>query len=115
MTTTNLDLSQLPAPIRDFLAARTDDDADAAIRTFGPDAVVTDDGHTFRGTEQVHDFLRDAGSEFTYTTDLVGTERTDDGWVVLHHLEGDFPGGVVDLRYRFVLADGLIQELVIAP
>jgi hypothetical protein len=27
----------------------------------------------------------------------------------------DFPGGTVDLRYRFTLADGLITELVIAP
>jgi len=29
--------------------------------------------------------------------------------------EGDFPGGVVDLRYRFVLDRGLIAELEIAP
>jgi hypothetical protein len=34
---------------------------------------------------------------------------------VTNHLEGDFPGGVVDLRYRFVLAGGLIAELEIAP
>ena len=30
-------------------------------------------------------------------------------------LEGDFPGGVVDLRYQFVLAYDRISELVIAP
>jgi hypothetical protein len=34
---------------------------------------------------------------------------------VLNHLEGDFPGGVVDLRYKFVLSTELIAELVIAP
>jgi len=28
---------------------------------------------------------------------------------------GDFPGGVVDLIYRFNLADGLITRLEIAP
>ena len=27
----------------------------------------------------------------------------------------NFPGGVVDLRYRFTLRDDLISELVIAP
>jgi hypothetical protein len=34
---------------------------------------------------------------------------------VTNHLEGDFPGGVVDLRYRFLLADNLIADLEIAP
>jgi hypothetical protein len=34
---------------------------------------------------------------------------------VSNHLSGNFPGGEVDLRYRFRLADGLIQELQIAP
>ncbi|MEX0664731.1 MAG: hypothetical protein WD598_08170 [Acidimicrobiia bacterium] len=36
-------------------------------------------------------------------------------WVVVNRLEGDFPGGVVDLRYRFAVTDGLISELVIGP
>ena len=36
-------------------------------------------------------------------------------WIVVNHLEGDFPGGVVDLRYRFVMTGDLIAELVIAP
>jgi hypothetical protein len=36
-------------------------------------------------------------------------------WLVVNHLEGDFPGGVVDLRYQFVLTGALISELVIAP
>jgi hypothetical protein len=34
---------------------------------------------------------------------------------VTNHLEGDFPGGVVDLRHRFVSADNLISDLEIAP
>jgi hypothetical protein len=33
---------------------------------------------------------------------------------VTNHLEDSFPGGVVDLLYRFVLADGLISEREIA-
>jgi hypothetical protein len=47
---------------------------------------------------------------------LVGAEVIDtDTWLVVNHLEGDFPGGVVDLQYRFVVRDDLIVELVIAP
>jgi hypothetical protein len=37
----------------------------------------------------------------------------EDGYDVIHHLEGDFPGGVVDLHFRFALRDGTIVRLVI--
>ncbi|MGY1717647.1 nuclear transport factor 2 family protein [Blastococcus sp. SYSU DS0552] len=107
---------QLPATIRGYLAAHDARDVDSALRAFTPTAVVVDDGTTYRGTEEIRGFLSRAGAEFTYTTTLVGAERADDGhWVATKHLEGDFPGGVVDLRYRFVLDGDLITELVIAP
>ena len=78
--------------------------------------VVVDDGTTYRGTEEIRRFLSQAGAEFTFTTPRVGAERTDGAhWVAIHHLEGNFPGGVVDLRYRFVLDGDRIAELVIAP
>ena len=114
--TTAIQPSQLPARVRDFLAAHTARDADTAIGAFTPDAVVTDEGRTFRGTEEVLGFLRHSGSEFAYTTELTGAERVGDAhWVAVNHLEGDFPGGVVDLAYRFTLDGNLIAELVIAP
>lgn len=33
----------------------------------------------------------------------------------VQRLDGDFPGGVADLHYRFTLADGLISRLAIEP
>ncbi len=108
--------ADLPATVRDYLAAHTARDTDAALAAFAPTAVVVDDGRTYRGTDEVRGFLADAGSEFTYTTDLVAAQRLDaDRWTATLHLEGDFPGGVVDLVYRFVMAGGRIAELVIAP
>lgn len=107
---------QLPAPVRGFLAAHTARDADTAIGAFTPNAVVTDEGRTFRGTEEIAGFLRHSGSDFTYTTELTGARRVDDEhWVAVNHLEGNFPGGVVDLAYRFTMDGDLIAELVIAP
>lgn len=116
MTTTTIDPPQLPTTIRAYLAAHAAKETDAAARTFDPDAVVIDEGHAFRGAAQVRQFLGKAGSEYTYTSDLVGAERVDDDqWVAVNRLEGDFPGGVVELRYAFTLVDDLITELVIAP
>ena len=113
---TDIQPTQLPATIRAYLAAHAAGEADAALRTFAPTAVVVDQGETFRGTHEVLTFLRSAGGEFTYTTELIGAQRVDDAhWVAVNRLEGDFPGGVADLSYRFTLVDDLIAELVIAP
>jgi hypothetical protein len=103
--------------IRTYLAAHAAGDPDSAIGSFAPDPVVVDDGRTFAGTVRVREFLERAGSEYTFTTELVGAERVDDThWVARVRLEGDFPGGVADLAYRFTLAAGdSIAELVIAP
>jgi hypothetical protein len=113
---TTIPPTELPGPIRRFLAAHVAGDADTAIGAFTVDASVVDEGHTYRGTQEILGFLRNAGSEFTYTTELTGAQRIDHAhWAAVHHLEGDFPGGVVDLTYRFTMAGDLIAELLIAP
>ncbi|MEV5251416.1 nuclear transport factor 2 family protein [Streptomyces werraensis] len=112
---TDLPSDLLPTTVREFFAAHVVRDADAASSFLTEDAVVVDQDETFRGREEVHAFLRDAGSEFTYTTEQVGAHRVDDAhWVVTVRLEGTFPGGIAELDYRFALRDGLIAELVIA-
>ena len=103
--------AELPATIRAFLAAHTAGEPDAAVQTFTRDAVVVDQDETFRGTAQVLDFLRHAGSEFTYTTELVSAGREDASrWDVVNHLEGDFPGGVADHNDRFTQAGDQLRE-----
>jgi ketosteroid isomerase-like protein len=115
-TRTSIQPDELPATVHAYLAAHVARDTDGALRAFTPTAVVLDDGTTYRGTAEIRGFLSRAGAEFTYTTTLVGAERIDEEhWVATNRLEGDFPGGVADLRYRFAMAGDLIAELVIAP
>jgi hypothetical protein len=79
-------------PPRGCLAAHVSGDTDAALAAFTPTAVVVDDGTTYRGTEEIRGFLSEAGAEFSYTTTLVGAERTDGTHrVAVNRLEGDFP------------------------
>jgi ketosteroid isomerase-like protein len=114
-TPTSILPAQLPATIRGYLAAHAARDSEAALRAFAPTAVVADQGQTFRGTDEILSFLREAGAEFTYTTELIGAQRIDDQrWVATNRLEGDFPGGVAELNYRFTMDGDLITELVIA-
>lgn len=91
-------------------------DTVTALSAFAPNARVVDDGQEYRGSDEIRDWLTHAASEYTFTRSLVRAEATgSDTWLVVNHLEGDFPGGVVDLRYQFVVTRDLISELVIAP
>jgi len=115
-TPTSIQPDELPATVRDFLTAHAARDVDAALRAFTPTAVVVDQGQTFRGSGEVLDFLRNAGAEFSYTTELVGAQRVDGTrWVAVNRLAGNFPGGLAELDYRFAMEGHLIAELVIAP
>ncbi|MFC0430645.1 nuclear transport factor 2 family protein [Kutzneria buriramensis] len=109
-------IDTLPQVITEYLAAHQARDLDPAVAGYTEDAVVVDEGKTYRGKQEIRDWLGRAGGEYTYTTELIATQRVDDEhYVAVHHLEGNFPGGVVDLRFRFTLRDGRIAELVIEP
>ncbi|MFD5025989.1 nuclear transport factor 2 family protein [Streptomyces sp. NPDC058373] len=106
----------VPDAVRRYLRAHTARDLPVAAATFTPDATVTDDGKTHQGLPAITDWLGRTSTEYTYTTTLVGAERDGaDRCTVAQHLEGDFPGGTVDLHYRFTLDQGLISRLDIAP
>ncbi|MEE1938253.1 nuclear transport factor 2 family protein [Streptomyces sp. TRM 70361] len=113
---TSLNPTDLPEAITRYLTGRADKNVSAATSAFAPHATVTDDGHTYEGAEAITRWLGQTDTEYTYTTTLTGAERdAPDRYTVHQHLEGNFPGGKVDLRCRFVLTHGLISELSIAP
>jgi len=112
------DERNLPIPdvVRRYFDAHDRRDADAALLAFAPDARVFDDGHEYRGLDAIRDWLARASTEFTYTRSFLHAgEKEPNLWLVRNRLEGNFPGGVVDLGYRFTVVDGLIADLVIAP
>jgi hypothetical protein len=109
-------MSELPAIVDEYQRAHDCREPDAALAAFTADAVVRDDGHEYRGHGEIRDWLARTSVEFNYTRTLTSAVPVDaTTWLVTNHLEGDFPGGVVDLRYRFVIESDLITELEIAP
>jgi hypothetical protein len=110
--TTRVPITRLPGIVHGFLTAHAVRDVDRALKAFHPSAEVTDESRTYRGADAVRTFLQTGGAEFTYTTVLLSAQRVDDAvWIAHNRIEGDFPGGVADLAYRFELADGLISRL----
>jgi hypothetical protein len=80
--------------------------------------VVVDEGREWRGTVPIRRWRTTIATAYQYTTQVTGAkalgeadgaERHD----VHIHLEGNFPGGQVDLTDRFALRDGRIASLEI--
>ncbi|MFC9978351.1 nuclear transport factor 2 family protein [Gordonia sp. NPDC127522] len=113
----NTEWDALPDTIRTFMTALDARDDDRALDLFTADAVVTDEGHDHAGRDGISAWLAASvsGSGYTYTSEFTGATATGDTVDVGQHLQGDFPGGVADLHYRFVLDGALISRLVIEP
>ena len=108
--------AELPAAITTYLTAHQAHDTATAITTFAVDAVVTDEGHTYRGQDEIRTWLGSAAGEYTFTTEFTGATRIGEAQVdVVQHLEGNFPGGVADLHFRFTSSGPAISRLVIEP
>jgi hypothetical protein len=106
----------LPSVITAYLVAHQARDLDSAVTQYAADAVVTDEGREYHGPGEIRAWLARSASEYTYTSTLIAAGRLDDDhFDAVHHLEGDFPGGVVDLHFRFAVRDGRITRLVIEP
>jgi ketosteroid isomerase-like protein len=91
-------------------------DLDAMLALFTEDAVVIDEGHTYRGTAEIRGWKDGVASKYEYTTTLISSEDTGDGtYLLVNRIEGNFPGGVAELKFRFAVDGDRIRHLTIAP
>ncbi len=105
-----------PDAIVRYLDTAAAGDFAALAECFTEDAVVADDGHVYLGRAAIIGWRESVASAFAFTTTITDVEQAAEGGVTVSvRVEGNFPGGVVDLTQRFALRDGLIAELVIAP
>jgi hypothetical protein len=113
MTQTHSTLA-LPDVITSYLQAHQARRLDAAIGSYTAAASVTDEGKTYTGVDEIKAWLAPSASEYTYTIHMTAAEKIDEShYDVTHHLEGTFPGGQVDLHFRFTLRHSRISRLVI--
>ena len=111
MTTT----TPLSPSVSAYLDLASSDDKTPAAELFSLDAVVRDNDDVRSGRDAIRSWLAGSASEYTYTSTLLSSEETDGVALLSMLLEGDFPGGRVELHYRFELAaDGLIESLTIS-
>ncbi|GAB2597600.1 nuclear transport factor 2 family protein [Microlunatus antarcticus] len=111
----NPDRPALAPAVTTYFALMEGPDKLRVIDVFTPDAVVVDDGRTYRGRDAVRTWLTGAASEFTTTSTRLSAEQAGTTATVVVLLEGDFPGGRVELTHTFELGpDGLVRALSIS-
>jgi hypothetical protein len=102
--------------IRRYLRAADDGDFEALAACFTPSGFVIDEDTKYEGHDEIIRWRRELAGRYVYTSELTGTEAVDDTeYRACVHIEGNFPGGVADLTYRFDVRDGAIAGLNIAP
>jgi hypothetical protein len=113
-------MGALPPVIMEYLAASAQGDTDAVVSCFIDDGRILDEEQEWRGTAAIRQWRDRVATAYEYTVQVTGAralsklngaERHD----VDVHLEGNFPGGQVDLTDRFALRDGRIAVLEIVP
>ena len=115
-STDHVPIIDIPAAVWRYQDAHDHHDTDRALSAFTPGATVVDEDREYHGTEEIRRWLEVAGREFTYKRTFLDAAAIDAAtWVIHNRLEGNFPGKIADLRYRFTLSDGVISRLVIAP
>lgn len=115
-TKATADWDTLPATVKTYLTAQAAGEDARVLSAFTADAVVTDEGRDNVGRTQIEAWLNGPAGEYTYTTEFAGASSVDGQTVdVRQRLEGNFPGGVADLHYRFSLDGELSSRLVIEP
>lgn len=109
------DPASLPPVLTRYLEDHAEaEHRDAIVALFTEDAHVVDDGNEYSGTDEIRAWLAREASAYEFTVTPIGQRSEgDDRWDVLVRLEGTFPGGVVDLRYRAAVRDDRIADLVI--
>lgn len=106
--------TQTPQVITRYFDADARRDTDAIVALFTDDAVVIDEGETMHGTGAIRAWREGPVARYEYTTQVFETRRTGDvDYLVTGRLDGNFPGGTVELTWRFTLERDRISRLQI--
>jgi hypothetical protein len=112
------DTAPEPSPdvVSRYFEADARRDIDAMLALFDADAVVIDEGRAWRGGAEIRDWRLGPASKYEYTTTITGIDRVDDNhYRATGRIDGNFPGATASLKWDFLLAEGLISRLEIAP
>jgi ketosteroid isomerase-like protein len=113
MKTKNASMIDLPAAVAAYWAAANVGDRAAAAGCFAADAVVQDEGKTYRGPEAIAGWVEHTTQAAHPMVEPLRSAAEAGRLLVTAKVSGAFPGSPVELDFEFTLADGKIAKLEI--
>ena len=108
--------ANVPDVVNRYFDLDAERDVDGIVALFTDDATVIDEGEARHGIEAIRGWQTGAATEYRYTTTIIDSEALgEDHHRVRARLEGNFPGGTVDLNYDFDVDGDRVSSLTIAP
>lgn len=103
----------LPDPISTYFEISNGSDIAQIAHCFTPDAVVVDEGRTYRGHDAIQSWQREARKKFEYTVEPVSVSQDGDRLKVTTNVVGNFAGSPAQLDHVFARAEDKIRSLEI--
>ena len=104
----NIPLTPLTAR---FVESMNAQNSAAFIACFTPDAVVEDEGHTFRGTAEIQAWIEEAFRKYRPFLEVTSVTISDTGMVITGTVSGSFPGSPIVLHYHLTITQDHISSL----
>lgn len=105
----------LPTAIDNYFTFANGESEDLPDLCFSSDAVVFDEGKTYRGNDEIKDWIRSAREKSEYVVEPTKSEHCESMSIITvsAKLSGSFPGSPVNINHLFRLVDSQIKLLEI--
>jgi ketosteroid isomerase-like protein len=103
----------LAPPIAAYIDASNGRNAEALIACFTPEAVVVDEGHTYRGSDEIRQWLARTVEAYAFTLEATHVAAQGSETVVTCQVSGTFDGSPIQIPFRFTLEGDEIAALMI--
>jgi ketosteroid isomerase-like protein len=103
----------LASPIAAYIDASNGRDADALITCFTPRAIVVDEGQSYRGSDEIRQWLATTVEAYAFTLEATDVAEQGSDTVVTCRVSGTFDGSPIQVPFRFTLEGDKIAALTI--
>ena len=101
----------LALPIDLYLKAENSGDVRLLADCFAFNAIVRDEGHTYKGLTSIQQWKAETKKKYSHTVEPLQVTHRDGKTVLKAKIAGNFPGSPVTLNFGFVLKEGKIASL----
>jgi hypothetical protein len=107
--------AKLPKTVAAYVEAYNARDREATAVCFLEHALVHDEGKNYQGRKAIGDWIGETIEKYQPILTPGKVEGSDPKTVIAMTVSGSFPGSPVRLSFRFIVEDGGIVDLDIAP